>query len=79
VSTTRDGALANERDRHGMGTDAVACDAARSVGGIEEGGRMNALWVVLVAVVAVGCQFSPDIVRFLSDNSMSRSITRTPP
>ncbi len=32
-----DGALAYERDRHGVGADAVARDAEGGVGGIEEG------------------------------------------
>jgi hypothetical protein len=31
----RDGALADERDRHRVGTHAVACDAAGGVGGFE--------------------------------------------
>ena len=34
----RDGALADERDRHRVGAHAVAADAARGVGGVEEGG-----------------------------------------
>jgi hypothetical protein len=32
----RDGALAHERHRHRVGTDAVARDAAGGVGGVEE-------------------------------------------
>jgi hypothetical protein len=32
----RDGALANERDGHGMGAHAVARDAAGGVGGVEK-------------------------------------------
>jgi hypothetical protein len=39
VSTTRDGALANERDRHRMGAHAVARDAAGVVGGAHQGRR----------------------------------------
>jgi hypothetical protein len=34
-----DGALADERDRHRVGTYAVACDATGGVGGVEEGGN----------------------------------------
>jgi len=33
----RDGALADRRDRHRVGADAVARDAAGGVGGAEEG------------------------------------------
>ena len=34
----RDGALADERDRHRVGADVVACDTAGGVGGAEECG-----------------------------------------
>jgi hypothetical protein len=37
VLPDRDGALPDERERHRMGADAVARDAAGGVGGVEEG------------------------------------------
>jgi hypothetical protein len=37
VPHNRDGALADERDRHRVGTDAVAHDAAGGVGSAEKG------------------------------------------
>jgi hypothetical protein len=39
VLRDRDGALADERDRHGVGADAVARDATGGVGGAAEGRR----------------------------------------
>src|SRR5262245_65816714 len=38
-----DGTLAGERDGHRMGTDALACNAKGSVGGVEAGGERNVL------------------------------------
>ena len=37
VPQERDGALADERDRHRVGAHALARDAAGGVGGVEEG------------------------------------------
>src|SRR6266850_2352343 len=37
----RDGALTHERDRHRMGANAVACDAARGVGGTTKDGLIK--------------------------------------
>jgi len=44
VRHDRDGALADDRDRHRVGAYAVACDAAGSVGDADEG---NATWELI--------------------------------
>src|SRR5262249_12170386 len=57
----RDGALADERDRHWLGADAVARDAAGGARGVEEnGGAMNytcgwMLPLALCALMLAGC------------------------
>jgi hypothetical protein len=58
----RDGALADERDRHRMGADAVARDAAGGVGGIDESGVKR----------DGGCELRSDLDGFLQKQSALR-------